>query len=325
MRYNDATNNTHVLDEVLPKYKAAWAKKGMFSDNGLFRRWYAVNQDKVLDTDEIAHSAWVMAFMPWNHPLIKSKYPSVGSGYLHHLSNPHRINVHAPSVTTALKHLAATESLDPDAAPTIARARVMTAGARLSMKPYLSPTFGFISQWLSEVPPREDLSALLRHADAYLTPTWANGGLYYARHDIGWDEDGNYTYVEPYTGNAAIGCARLNVRDGQKKMWDRPLTAADLILRPWIDNVRLESRVDCLRGVWVKGDGAMVATFRTWDASTVRIRPVVKNLPAGTYGVYVDGEIRMAKEVAGEGNGDGNGIKVELVVGERGGYCCVEG
>jgi Linalool dehydratase/isomerase len=65
MRYNDAiNNNTHVLNEVLTKYKAAWAKKGMFSDNGLFRRWYAVNQDKVLDTDEIAHSTWVIAFMP---------------------------------------------------------------------------------------------------------------------------------------------------------------------------------------------------------------------------------------------------------------------
>jgi hypothetical protein len=60
----------------------------------------------------------------------------------------------------------------------------------------------------------------------------------------------------------------------------------------------------------------MVATFRTWDARSVTVSPVVKNLPTGTYGVYVDGKIRMVKEVAGEGNGDGDGIEVALVVEE---------
>lgn len=58
MRYNDAIDGTQVVDDVLVKYKAAWAKKGMRSDNGLFRRYYAVNQDAVLDSDDISHSAW---------------------------------------------------------------------------------------------------------------------------------------------------------------------------------------------------------------------------------------------------------------------------
>lgn len=64
MRYNDVTNGTHVIDEVLPKYKAAWAEKGMLSSHGLFRRNYAVRQDKVLDTDEISHSAWYITPSP---------------------------------------------------------------------------------------------------------------------------------------------------------------------------------------------------------------------------------------------------------------------
>jgi hypothetical protein len=51
-------NGTNIVEDVLTKYKAAWAEKGMISENGLFRRWYAVKRATVLDTDEIAHSAW---------------------------------------------------------------------------------------------------------------------------------------------------------------------------------------------------------------------------------------------------------------------------
>lgn len=59
MRYNDVTDNTTVLDEVLPKYKAAWAKKhGFVGDNGLLRRAYARGQDKIFDSDDISHTAW---------------------------------------------------------------------------------------------------------------------------------------------------------------------------------------------------------------------------------------------------------------------------
>ena len=67
MRYNDVINNTDVIGEVLPKYKAAWAaKKGLVGDNGLFRRWYAPNQDKVLESDEIAHTAWYVTPTKFN-------------------------------------------------------------------------------------------------------------------------------------------------------------------------------------------------------------------------------------------------------------------
>ena len=40
---------------------------------------------------------------------------------------------------------------------------------------------------------------------------------YYTRCDSGRDKDGNYNYVDPYTGDAAIGYARLNVRDGPEE------------------------------------------------------------------------------------------------------------
>lgn len=59
MRYNDVTDGTKVLDEVLPRYRAAWEKKqGIVGENGLFRRWWAVNQDKVFESDHISHTVW---------------------------------------------------------------------------------------------------------------------------------------------------------------------------------------------------------------------------------------------------------------------------
>jgi hypothetical protein len=59
MRYNDVTNGTNVLGEVLPKYQAAWAKKqGFVGENGLFRRFYLSGQEKTVDSDDISHTVW---------------------------------------------------------------------------------------------------------------------------------------------------------------------------------------------------------------------------------------------------------------------------
>ncbi len=58
MRYNDLRNGTNQVDEVLEKYKNAWAKKGMASDNGLFREWYRPKQDDMVDGHDVSFTAW---------------------------------------------------------------------------------------------------------------------------------------------------------------------------------------------------------------------------------------------------------------------------
>lgn len=60
MRYNDIRNGTTIADEVITKYKAAWATKanGIVADNGLFRRWYSPGQKQALESAEISHTAW---------------------------------------------------------------------------------------------------------------------------------------------------------------------------------------------------------------------------------------------------------------------------
>ncbi|KAF8861755.1 hypothetical protein BDZ45DRAFT_687296 [Acephala macrosclerotiorum] len=158
MRYNDVVNGTHVIDDALPKYKAAWAEKGMLSKHGLFRGDYAVRQNKVLDTDEISHSAWVMAFMPWNPEQIQRIHPTMSSSFLQRVDD--RINLHAPVVTNAIKDIVTKEG-EPNSPVIVKKARNMTAGMKPSRKLYLYPTFGYVSQWSSEIAGSLDLDALL--------------------------------------------------------------------------------------------------------------------------------------------------------------------
>lgn len=301
MRYNDVIDGTKVFDEVLPKYQAAWAKKnGFVSDNGLFKECYAIGRDQVYEANDVSHTVWAMAFMSWNYDLVKSLYPQTGRGFLQRKGD--RLNLNPQTLANKIRELAQTEGVDPESPATVERAKQLVAGEPPSMMPYISPTFGYLAQWLSEVEHGDDLASLLRHADAYLRPTWEKGGLYYERNEEGWDSDGNYTYGEAYTGNAAIGYARLNVKEGQKKMWEQPWTKEQVEQRPWVDGFSLKSGVDCLRGVWDEADHAMVVSLRAWDGQTKSLDVNVRGLPSATWAAYVDGDLVRIIEVS-EKNG----------------------
>lgn len=252
-----------------------------------------------------------MAFMPWNYDMVKTMYPAGSAGFFQRL--PDRININPPLVASAIRKLVKEEKANPDSPSTLQRARETPAQEPPGFKPrFINPMFGFIGMWVSEVAGAPDVEKYLHHADSYMRPTWNNGGLYYKRNDQGWDDDGNFVFVDPVSGNGALGYARLNVKDGQKKMWDHPWTPDEVHSRPWLDNVGLESDVDTLRGMWSEEDQALVATFRTWNGDTKTIRPVAKSLPAGHYGVYIDGELKQIKELK-----KGEDIDLALEIGEN--------
>jgi hypothetical protein len=247
----------------------------------------------------------------WNSETTHQMLKPLSIGFLTRTAD-NRINLNQPQLAQVIRGLVFNEQVDPDAPETLARAHEILAKEKPQPGlPYSKPTFGYVADWLSEVSNQSDLDALLRHADQYLNPTWANGGLYYPRCDTVADADGNWTHMDPFTGNAAIGYARLNVPDGQKTMWEHPWTGQELGKAPWIDNIGLEAGVDTLRGGWDKERKVMMATWRTWDGRVVEARPVVKNLEAGVYGVYANGNLVERKEV---GNVK-NEIAVDLEVG----------
>ena len=249
--------------------------------------------------------------MAWNSTQVHQMYPSMSLGFLSKVGD--RVNINPPPVAQAIRQIVQEEpSSDPSSDEVISRARKAVASTPpMPGPPYGNPTFGYVAIWVSEVGDPETLAGLLRHADTFLKPSWANGGLYYPRSENAYDEAGNYTFGDPFTGNAALGYARLNVSDGQRKMWERPWTGEDVQKRAWIDGLDLGQGVDLLRGAWVEDLKAMIATFRTWDGGHTTIQPLIKNLEPGTYGVYVDGELRQ-QVIVGAKQED---IQVQLDVG----------
>ena len=70
MRYNDIRDGTNVIDEVLPKYKAALTEKGMLGSDGLYASFYAVKQKKAIAARHGAHTAWYVSSSSENVLLI---------------------------------------------------------------------------------------------------------------------------------------------------------------------------------------------------------------------------------------------------------------
>lgn len=88
---------------------------------------------------------------------------------------------------------------------------------------------------------------ILEYANSRLLPTWEKGDLFYLMNNTNFDEEGDWVHMDPFTGNAAIGYTRLNMKSWQNIMWERSWTCEMLVARPWIDELSLSEEVDYLR------------------------------------------------------------------------------
>jgi hypothetical protein len=201
----------------------------------------------------------------WNPSVAHETFDTQAVGFLSRIE-PDRVELNSTPVAQVIRNLVKTEGANPDSPSTISKAKdIVKAGAAQKNMPWTTPTFGYVMKWVSEVGNKVTLDGLLTHADKFLNPTWRNGGLYYPRNDKETDEDGNQTAVEPFTGNSAIGYARLNIFDGQRKMWLEPWTPEQVSSSPYFDGVDLSSDVDFVRGCWDKMRKSLVVTMRSWD------------------------------------------------------------
>lgn len=210
----------------------------------------------------------------WNPDLAGESFRSQAAGFLSKVE-AHRVNLNASSVAHRIRDIAREKKVDPFSRETFQEAFEYVRGPgaeeyRDDHLPLPRPTFGYVVQWVSEVGDESTLSGLLSHADQYMQPTWAHGGLYYSTNSTRCDQDGNWVEVDPFTGNGAIGYARLNVSDGQRKMWTNPWTPEQVRKAPFIDGIDLSSGIDFLRGIWDEAFKMMVVTMRTWDGSSKR-------------------------------------------------------
>ncbi|CVK85022.1 uncharacterized protein FMAN_01944 [Fusarium mangiferae] len=290
MRYNDVRDGTNTSETVLEKYKKAWAEKKMVAPNGLYVDWWFVEQDKTKSSTQIGYTAWANAFMnTWNSDVVKSLYDKQSLGFITVIDG--QVRLHDPVVAGIYRDLMDdADKISPHNAAILAQAQRMAKSVAPIKFPYSQPTFGYVIQWLSEMGRTVELQGLLDFADAKLRPTWENGGLYYPRNDARVDDSGEWAHMDRFSGNAGIGYARLNVSDGQKKMWDRPWTRDFLAVEPWIDNLDLSQGVDYLRGLWDSGEKALIATMKSWNGDEVTVEPIARNLEQGTWVVYVNDE-----------------------------------
>ncbi|KAK5711425.1 hypothetical protein LTR15_012498 [Elasticomyces elasticus] len=299
MRYNDVRHGTHVIEDLLPRYKDSWVSKGgMVRENGLFPDAWLEKQDFVLAAQDPGWTAWAAAFMnTWNGKLLRELFPKQSEGFVTSIDGKTR--VHPGGVGNAIRKLVAEEKVYPNDAGTVERAKSMVRAEEPSKFPYTKPVLGYILMWLSELGQSTQIAGLLEFVDEKLKPTWEKGGLYYPRNDEAFDEDMEWTHMDPFTGNAAIAYARLNVEDGQKLMWEKPWTSEVLSKRPYVDEVELGQGVDFLRGEWDEGAKAVVVTMRSWDGKVRSVRLVVKNLEVGEWVVWIDG-ISVRSESVGK-------------------------
>lgn len=249
----------------------------------------------------------------WNSEQVHAMYPSQALGTLTRQEDG-RVNVELPSVAAAFRELVRTKDADPNAASTRQEAFELASSRPKETFPFTKPMFGYAAMWASEVGNQATLDGLLKHADLLLNPCWTNGGLYYPRNDIKEDSSGNWRFVDPFTGNGAIGYARLNVSDGQKKMWDGAWTPEKVRQSVAVENVSFAEGVDFLRCEWVEESGngfeGLVMTMRTWDGEHRTVRPKIVGLSSGRFEMFVDGSLvrSMAVERAKE-------VELEVEVG----------
>ncbi|KAJ0162144.1 hypothetical protein CTA2_5049 [Colletotrichum tanaceti] len=309
MRYNDVRDGVDTVSHVLEKYSKAILDRGLLGRDGLYPEWLYLKQGRLVPPKGVTSAAWANAFMnAWNTDFVYSSYDKQAFGFIMPVDGAFRLQ--DPAVALEFRKLAQTEGPGGyDETALLDKARAEAAKLPPNPFPLTAPYLGYVVLWLSELGKEKELGDLLEYADSRLQPTWERGGLFYPRNNTTVNDKGDWVHIDPFTGNAAIGYARLNVKDGQKIMWDKPWTRETLASRPWVDQVSLSQGVDCLRACWDDEEKLLVLTLRTWDDGSVKVQPVARNLSAGFWGVYVQGELVRRDAVE-----DGGSLSVDVEV-----------
>ncbi|KAL6361363.1 hypothetical protein LRP88_04831 [Fusarium phalaenopsidis] len=272
MRYNDVRDNTHIAPAVLETYEEAWKSKGMFQDDGLIIDWFSPKQDRKTLAEDPGFTAWGAAFMnAWNPELAKVAYDTAYDRIMEMMMPPEKST--AAEASTAL----------------ISRAQ--SPGAQ---QPMTKPILGYAAQMISELGDENTLDQYIRFVDQTYPPTWEQGGFFYPTTAQG---NGSLPPMDSFTGNAAIPYARLNVFQGQRKMYENPWTNNHFSTYPFIYNVDLSSGVDFLRGSWDEDLEAMAVTMRSYSGEDKTVKLHISGLRPGKYSVYQNQELLGAYQI----------------------------
>jgi hypothetical protein len=197
-RMHDLVYGTCYADEVTAGYDRAWADFGILDDTGHYNMM-VMEQERAVVTPPDAPwvDFWLAALLhAWKPDFVKANFPR-------HLR---RWSVEEPDGSLWIR-------------PVVQR--------KVDLSPVISARdFGWAAVAASEVGDEETLRRLLSFADRRLGPIRVRGAYHYPRRDEPFDAEGRMTVMDPHTGNVLLGYARLNVKDGLKKLYDGPLDDA---------------------------------------------------------------------------------------------------
>jgi hypothetical protein len=195
-RMHDLVYGGTMADEVTASYEQAWKDFGRLGQNGHYNVMLALDTRKI--RENVGKAPWVDAWCGallnmWNRDFVHEHYPR----QIKDLVKPGRdgaLSIVAGQRPSVMGRTIVSDDCD----------------------------FGWVAAWASEMGDAGTLSGLLAHADRYMAPRWAGGGLYYPRNDVLEDDEGNRTLIEPMSGNVLLGYARLNVPDGLWRLYNKP-------------------------------------------------------------------------------------------------------
>lgn len=214
----------------------------------------------------------------WNSEFVQSGFNNHARGFITNVDG--KVELQHPMVASAYREVTAQQQDVQDPRQAFQGAREYYRANKDSIKlPYKEPTLSYIVKWLSELGKSVELHGLLEYIDKNLQSTWENGGLYYPRNDQQTDLKGRWIHMDLFMGNVTIGYARLNVENGQKKIWYSPWKKEDLASRPWVNGIDYSQGVNCLRGTWDDTASAMIITLEEWAGKGMKVVFDVKNLP----------------------------------------------
>ena len=204
----DRVRGTEVAPQLMQDFREAWSRQSnLFSvdtaaDLPVF---LMVKQQEVVseDSEENKEAASVVSWGPfmhvWQKDYVESLYPQVLP----------RVRRETPwGFGVSLEQFHRTH-LEYQAHPSADLVDPMMLGVH---------NHGMLALLAAEMGDSVTRDGLLAHADAVMSPTWKNGGLFYPR----CDELDTERYVTCVMGNGLLAAARINPRDGIHDLYTNP-------------------------------------------------------------------------------------------------------
>lgn len=192
-RMHDLVFGGDLAEQARNGYVEAWKQFGMLDEHGNFKTFILKHANVPIIIDAPSMNFWLMTLLhSWYPDVVEQQYPLLLK----------RALLDGPNGSKWIKP-----------APGFGESEEAPRGAM---------DMAWAACCASELGDAETLSALLAYADRFMNPAWENGAYYYKRRDTNFDKDGYFIGMDPASGNAMFNYARLNVKDGLKKLFDGP-------------------------------------------------------------------------------------------------------